>query len=58
MYDYVSQFETEDMILNYGCIYGNEKILFIKAGLGGDYIGNENKYFRIGRRLSAFRILI
>lgn len=51
MYDYVSQIESEGMVLKYGCIYGNEKIVYIKAGLGGDYLGDENKYLRIAKRL-------
>ena len=37
--------------LAYGYILGNEKIVFIKAGLGGDYLGYENKYLRIARLL-------
>ena len=51
MYDYVSQYESEDILLEYGCILGNEKIVYIKAGLGGDYLGYENKYLKIARRL-------
>ncbi len=35
----------------YGYIPGNEKLVFIKAGLGGDYLGYENKYLRIARLL-------
>ena len=37
--------------LAYGYIPGNEKIVFIKAGLGGEYLGYENKYLRIARLL-------
>ena len=37
--------------LEYGYIPGNEKIVFIKAGLGGNYLGYENKYLRIARLL-------
>ena len=37
--------------INYGIVYGNEKIVFIKAGLGGDHIGYENKYVRIAHAL-------
>ena len=37
--------------LAYGYILGNEKVVFIKAGLGGDYLGYENKYLQIARLL-------
>jgi alpha/beta superfamily hydrolase len=37
--------------LPYGYLPGNEKVVFIKAGLGGDYIGYENKYLKIARLL-------
>jgi hypothetical protein len=35
----------------YGYIPGNEKVVFIKAGLGGAYLGYEDKYLRIARLL-------
>ena len=38
--------------LEYGYIPGNEKVVFIKAGLGGDYRGYENKYLKIARLLN------
>ena len=37
--------------LAHGYIRGNEKVVFIKAGLGGDYLGYENKYLKIARLL-------
>ena len=37
--------------LEYGYIRGNETVVFIKAGLGGDYRGYEDKYLRIARLL-------
>jgi alpha/beta superfamily hydrolase len=37
--------------LPYGYLPGNEKVVFIKAGLGGDYLGYENKYLKIARIL-------
>ena len=45
------EFIPVDGNLSYGYIRGNEKIVFIKAGLGGDYLGYENKYLRIARLL-------
>ena len=39
MFDYISECVAEDLIVNYGCIRGNEIIVYIKAGLGGDYLG-------------------
>jgi hypothetical protein len=37
--------------LDYGYIRGNETVVFIKAGVGGEYRGFENKYLRIARLL-------
>lgn len=37
--------------LPYGYLPGNEKVVFIKAGLGGDFLGYENKYLKIARLL-------
>ena len=36
---------------NYGVVFGNNKIVFIKAGLGGDHFGYENKYLIMAHRL-------
>lgn len=38
--------------MEYGCILGNETVVFIKAGLGGNYLGDENKYLSIARMLN------
>ena len=35
----------------YGVINGNDKIVFIKSGLGGNHFGYENKYLKIAIRL-------
>ena len=35
----------------YGVIRGGEKIVFIKSGLGGSYVGYENKYLKIALQL-------
>ena len=47
-YDYImySDDDTE-----YGVIYGNNRIVFIKAGLGGDHFGDEDKYLIMAQGL-------
>ncbi|MBO7196927.1 MAG: hypothetical protein J6V80_06370 [Clostridia bacterium] len=37
----------------YGFIQGNEKIVFIKPGLGSDCFGYENKYLKIAHNLNS-----
>ena len=37
--------------IGYGLIHGNSRIVIIKAGACGSYIGFEEKYLRIARRL-------
>lgn len=37
--------------LDYGVLRGGPKVVFIKSGLGSDYIGFENKYLRMARGL-------
>ena len=37
--------------IGYGLIHGNDRIVIIKAGAGGSYIGHEEKYLKIARRL-------
>jgi len=51
MFDYISECSSEDLVVDYGCIRGNEIIVYIKAGLGGDYLGFEDKYLRMAHRL-------
>lgn len=38
--------------IDYGFINGDNRIVFIKSGLGGDYLGYENKYLKIALRLN------
>ncbi len=35
-----------------GYLFGNEKIVFVKAGLGGTYLGYDNKYLKIAQLLN------
>lgn len=42
----------ENIIINYGIIKGNNKILFIKAGQDGSMYGYENKYLRMSKRIN------
>ncbi len=37
--------------VEYEIIFGNEKIVFIKAGVGGSVRGYENKYIRMAQRI-------
>ena len=37
--------------IGYGLIHGKDRIVIIKAGAGGSYIGFEEKYLRIAHRL-------
>ena len=47
-FDYVIK---NDCNIENGCIVGNSKIVFIKAGLGGNFLGYENKYLQIANNL-------
>ena len=37
--------------IDFGILSGNEKIIFIKAGLGGSHVGEGDKYLRLAHRL-------
>ena len=37
--------------IDYGFVKGNNKIVFIKSGLGGNYLGYENKYLIMAYQL-------
>lgn len=41
----------DGLTTEYGLIYGNNRVIIIKAGAGGSYIGYEEKYLRIARLL-------
>ena len=47
MYDKI----VENNNIVYGMINGNEKLLFIKVGNGGNIYGYENRYFGISRQI-------
>lgn len=47
--------------IEYGIIDGNDKLLYIKVGNGGDIYGNENKYLTIAKLINSefgFSILV
>ena len=50
-FDYTDIWREGELTLDYACVSGGERVVFIKAGLGGDYFGYENKYLRIARLL-------
>lgn len=46
---------------NYGIIKGDQRLLYIKVGNGGDVYGNENRYLRIAKHANAaygFTVLV
>ena len=51
-FDFCGQYKFDNAVVDYGWIKGNEKIVFIKAGLGGDFRGYDNKYVKIAQRLN------
>lgn len=51
-FDFCGQYKLDDAVLDYGWIKGNEQIVYIKAGLGGDFRGYDNKYVKIAQRLN------
>jgi len=51
MLDYTCEWKSGELTVDYGCIVGDERIVYIKAGLGGNYLGYEEKYLRMAMRL-------
>lgn len=51
-FDITSKIEYENNQIEYGCFLGNNKIVYIKAGMGGSYLGYEDKYLKIANRLN------
>lgn len=49
-YDKVSMGKVNGGKIHYGIIYGNEKVLFIKTGSGGNIKGYKDKYLKISVR--------
>ena len=50
-YDKIIRKRLEYEEINYGIIYGNEKIVFIKTGVDGNIKGYKDKYLKIAHRL-------
>ena len=44
-------FKSQQLDIEYGCCVGDNRIVFIKSGLGGNHVGYASKYVRIARRL-------
>ena len=51
-FDIVSKIEYESQTVDYGYIKGNDKIVYIKAGMGGSYLGYDEEYLKIAHRLN------
>ena len=52
MFDEIHKISCDGTEVEYGYILGSSKILYIKAGMGGSYIGYENKYLKIAHRIN------
>jgi len=46
-FDKIIRMTVDDKTVEYGFIFGNERIVFIKAGAGGTVLGYKNKYLRM-----------
>ena len=51
-FDRVINYGYDGFSVSYGVKLGDGKIVFVKAGLGGDILGYEGKYLRIAERLN------
>ena len=51
IYNKIAKENVNGEIIEYGIVYGNEKIVFIKAGYLGNIQGYEDKYLKIAHRL-------
>lgn len=51
-YDKTIKIPVSDEALDYGIIFGNEKIVFIKSGAGSSIKGKNNKYLKMAHRIS------
>ena len=52
-YDKTLGITVGDEKINYGILFGNEKIVFIKAGADGNIRGYQDKYLRMAHRVHA-----
>ena len=50
-YDKLVRKKIEAETINYGIIFGNEKIVFIKTGADGDIRGYKDKYLKMSHRV-------
>lgn len=50
-YDKISAKTLTSEKINYGILYGNEKIVFIKTGAGGNIRGYQDKYLKMAHRV-------
>lgn len=50
-YDKILGKTVDDEKINYGILYGNEKIVFIKVGADGSIRGYQDKYLKIAHRV-------
>ena len=51
-FDKIVEYGFDENAVRYGIVYGGNRIVFIKAGLGGGIPGYEGKYLRIADRLN------
>jgi alpha/beta superfamily hydrolase len=52
-FNYAQTFEkvVDGEVIEYGIVHGNENIVFIKTGAGGNIGGYQDKYLKIARRI-------
>ena len=51
LYDKILSITVDDEKIQYGILFGNEKIVFIKAGTGGSIRGHQDKYIKMAHRI-------
>ena len=52
-YDKILSITVDDEKIQYGILFGNEKIVFIKVGAYGNIRGYQDKYLRMAHRVHA-----
>lgn len=51
-FDNIENINSGNVVINYGIIKGNEKIVFIKVGKDGSIYGYNNKYLTLAREIN------
>ena len=51
-FDELYRIGSENDCIEYGCVVGSNRIVYIKVGMSGSYIGYEEKYLKMACRLN------